>query len=281
MVNTISGNYVTVEGIKLHYLDVGSGQPVLLLHGWPTSSFLWRNIIGEIAQKNRAIALDLPGFGLSDKPLDASYSFRFYSKILDAFLNALNIEDIGLVVHDLGGPIGLYWACNNQTRIRKLALLNTIVYPEASWAVIAFVAACRIPLISSLLVSPWGLKMAMQIGISDSSKLTKEVVQGVQAPFQSKDARLALLKAGYGLNPKGFHEIAQKLPSLKVPVQIIYGESDYILPDVAQTMQRVQKDLPQAKIKVFKNCGHFLQEEHPKEIGLLLADFFGEDESKK
>ena len=70
-----TNNYVEVDGTRLHYLDAGSGDTVLLLHGWPTSSFLWRGVIGPIAERNRTIALDLPGFGKSDKPLDASYSF--------------------------------------------------------------------------------------------------------------------------------------------------------------------------------------------------------------
>lgn len=270
------GNFVTVESLRLHYLEVGSGDPVLLLHGWPTSSFLWRNIITEIGKKNRVIAIDLPGFGLSDKPTDISYSFRFYNRILDGFLQALKIDKLALAVHDLGGPVGLHWACNNPDRVTKLALLNTLVYPELSWAAVAFVVGCRLPLVSSFLSSQPGLKLAMRIGLSDSSFLTDEVVKAVQAPFQDAGSRQALLKAGYGLNPKGLQEIAEKLPNLKLPIQIIYGERDRILPDVAKTMKRVQKDLPQAKVEVLKDCGHFLQEERPKEIGSLLAKFFAE-----
>lgn len=277
MTQIILGKYVNIEGIKLHYLEEGSGKVVLLLHGWPTSSFLWRKVIGEIARKNRVIAIDLPGFGLSDKPLGASYSFRFYSKILDGFLAALKIEKLSLAIHDLGGPIGLYWVCNNLERVEKLAFLNTIIYPELSWAVVAFVMACKLPVVSSILASSWGLKMSMKIGISDSSRLTEEAIKGFQTPFQSQDAQQALLKAGYSLHPKGLEEIAQKLPSLKIPVQILYGDRDRILPDVAKTMQRLQKDLPQAKVKVLNNCGHFLQEERPEEVGQVLSSFFGTD----
>ena len=79
----IESRFVTVDSLCLHYLECGSGPPVLLLHGWPTSSFLWRNILPAIGATHRAIALDLPGFGQSDKPLDASYSFRFFERILE------------------------------------------------------------------------------------------------------------------------------------------------------------------------------------------------------
>jgi pimeloyl-ACP methyl ester carboxylesterase len=269
----ISSRYVDVEGIRLHYLEAGAGEPVLLLHGWPTSSFLYRNVIGKVAEQHRAIAPDLPGFGQSDKPLDASYSFRFHAKILDGLLAALNVDTTGLVVHDLGGPIGLYWACHRPERIRKLALLNTVVYPQASWAVVLFVVSCRVPGLRSLLTSPWGLKAAMRIGVSDRQRVTEEVVRGVQAPFTTWDARRALLKAGYGLHPKGFKEIEQRLPSLRVPVRVIYGERDWILPDVARTMRRVARDLPQAEVTALPDCGHFLQEERPDEIGRMLAEF--------
>lgn len=270
----VSGRFIEVEGLRLHYRSGGDGPPVLLLHGWPTSSFLWRHVMVEIAGGSRAIALDLPGFGLSDKPLDASYSFRFYDRVLNGFLDALEIEETGLAVHDLGGPLGLYWACRRPERLSRLALLNTLVYPDPSWAVIAFVAATRLPLARSWISSPKGLRWALRFGVADRSRLTAEALDNIASPFQSRDARRALLAAGHGLSPKGFVEIAEKLPKLQVPVRIVYGARDRILPDVAKTMGRVQRDLPQAETTVLDDCGHFLQEERPREIGEILADFF-------
>ncbi len=116
MRNGVTSNTVEVAGLNIHYLSAGEGEPVVLLHGWPTSSFLWRNVMVPIAASNRAIAPDLPGFGRSDKPLDAISSFRFHQKVLDGFLDALGIDTAGLAVHDLGGPIGLYWA---RRRLRR------------------------------------------------------------------------------------------------------------------------------------------------------------------
>lgn len=81
---TIESHYVEAAGLRLHYRSCGEGEPVLLLHGWPTSSYLWREVIPAIAAAgSRAIALDLPGFGASDKPLDASYSFHFFMRALE------------------------------------------------------------------------------------------------------------------------------------------------------------------------------------------------------
>lgn len=274
MDTTLKSQMIEVSGLNLHYLSAGEGEPVLLLHGWPTSSFLWRRVMPPIAEKNRVIALDLPGFGRSDKSLDATYSFRFFDRVLDDFLAALDIEAVSLAVHDLGGPIGLYWACRNRSRLRRLALLNTLVYPEVSWAVKLFVISVSFPLLRDVMTSPWGLKKALEIGVSDKKRLSDDAIDAIRAPFKTREDRRALAKAGCRLSPKGFVTIARRLPDLDCPVRIIYGEGDRILPDVAQTMARVKKDLPQTEVTSFADCGHFLQEERGEEIGRLLAEFF-------
>ena len=114
----------------------------------------------------------------------------------------------------------------------------------------------------------------MRLGLADESHLTDEVLAAVREPFQTADSRRALADAGIGLEPEGFVEIARLLPSLRIPVRVIYGAQDRILPDIADTMARVKKDLPQAEVTVLPDCGHFLQEEAGGEIGALLARFF-------
>lgn len=267
--------YVEVDGLRLHYLEQGSGELVLMLHGWPTSAYLWRNIIGAVGEGNRAIALDLPGFGRSEKPLDASYSFRFYDRALTGFMDALGIERSGLAVHDLGGPVGLHWAAQHPGRLTRLALLNTLVFARPSWAVIAFVASARIPGIRSWLTSPAGIRFAMRYGVHDKSRLSDEAIHAYQEPFESADARKVLRKAGTGLHPNGMKEIERWLPSIEVPVRILYGERDRILPDVAKTMRKVAERVPQSELSTLEDCGHFLQEERPEEIGAELSAFFG------
>jgi haloalkane dehalogenase len=271
---------VEVDGLTLAYRDVGSGPPVLLLHGWPTSSFLWRDVMTPIAAQNRVLALDLPGFGASDKPLDVTYGFEFFAHALDRFLAALEIEQIGLAVHDLGGPVGLHWAVHHPGRVTRLALLNTLVYPEFSEAVLQFIKACSTPELREFLTSPDGLAAAMALGLADESHLTEDVLAAVREPFDAPEARHALAAAGIGLEPEGFVEIARLLPSLTMPVRIVYGERDRILPDVAETMARVKADLPQAEVTALAGCGHFLQEEAPEEIGALLARFFARSDGQ-
>ncbi len=267
---------VDVGDLGLAYREQGSGPPVLLLHGWPTSSFLWRNVIPPIARANRVLALDLPGFGGSDKPAGATYTFEFFERAIDGFLAALDIEEVAIAGHDLGGPVVAHWVIGNPGRARSLALLNTLVYPEFSEAVFAFLKAASTPGIREQLTSPEGLDAAMRLGVADEAKVTDEVLAGVREPFGDEQSRQSLADAGIGLEPEGFNEIASALPSLEVPVRLIYGEQDRILPDIAETIARMKRDLPQAVVTALPDCGHFLQEEAPEEVGELLASFFAE-----
>jgi haloalkane dehalogenase len=277
-VGSAEGKFVEVDGLKLHYLETGSGEPVLMLHGWPTSSYLWRNIAGPVGEGgSRVIALDLPGYGRSDKPTDVSYSFRFYDRVLTGFLEAVGAESVGLAVHDVGGPIGLYWASQHPERVRKLALLNTLVFPRLSAAAVAFVAAARVPLIRSRLTSQGFIRFAMRFGVHDKSRLSDEAIAAYQEPFRTKEAQRALQKAATGLHPAGLREIERWLPSIEVPVQILYGEKDRILPDVKRTMRRVAELVPHAVVQTLPDCGHFLQEERPSEIAGTLSGFFARD----
>lgn len=275
---TISSNYLSVDDIKLHYLEAGDKdkETVLMLHGFPTSAYLWRNIMPKIAETHRVIAIDLPGYGKSDKPLSPSYSFNFYNKLLTEFLKQLNIQKVNLVMHDLGGPIGLLWAIKNREAVSSLVFLNTLVYSNFSWAVIAFTLALKMPLVKDWISSPKGITWAMRFGVQNKKRIVGELLANYQDPFIEKSDRKALLKSASNLSINAFKEIERELPKFTIPVGIIYGEKDRILPHVAKTMQRIKVDLPQTEIIALPNCGHFLQEDEPGKIGDLLSLFLNE-----
>lgn len=271
--DSISSKYVTVNDIKLHYLEAGENEVVVMLHGFPTSAYLWRNIMPKVAETHRAIALDLPGYGKSDKPLSPSYSFNFYNQLLTQFLAQINADKIHLVMHDLGGPVGLLWALKNQERIKSLVFLNTLVYSNFSGAVIAFTLALKLPLIKSWVSSPKGIAWAMRFGVANKNRIKGDLLNHYQTPFIKKSARQALLKSASNMSIKAFKEMEEKLSTFTVPIRAIYGENDRILPKVADTMRRIKADLPQTEITSLPDCGHFLQEDEPDKISLLLSEF--------
>jgi len=272
-----TSNYLGADSLRLHYLESSpttpSTQATLLLHGFPTSSHLYRNILPVLGETHRAIAPDLPGYGFSEKPLDAPYDYTFFADTLDAFLDALDIDDLNLCVHDLGGPVGLYWMLRHPGRVQKLIILNTLTYPETSWAVRLFLLAIKTPGVRDFLVSPKGLVGSMQFGVVNKSVLNRQVLIPYTAPFKTPAARKALIKAGSSLGTGGLSKIARDLPSYDTSVRLIYGEQDRILPDIKKTMTRLQQTFPEADLTALPHCGHFLQEDDPATVANLIADF--------
>jgi pimeloyl-ACP methyl ester carboxylesterase len=266
---------VEVGGRNLAYREAGEGPAVLLLHGWPTSSFLWRNVMPAIARERRVLALDLPGFGASDKPTDVTYSYGFFTDAVGGFLDALEIDDVALGLHDLGGPVGVRFALDNLERVRAVALTNTLLYPEDMTDMLnQFVEGLQTPGVRESFTSAEGLEAALRLGTSNESSASAETIAGMVEPFGSDDDRLALAKAGAELEDDVTATLARDLPDLKVPVRVVYGKGDRILESIEETVGRIQRDLPQAEVTGLDGLGHYLQEEDPERVGELLAEFF-------
>ncbi|MEX2367780.1 MAG: haloalkane dehalogenase [Pseudohongiellaceae bacterium] len=120
--------YIDVLGSSMHYVDEGQGSPVLFIHGNPTSSYLWRNVIPHVAGDYRAIAIDLIGMGKSDKP-DIDYTYLDHRRYVNAFIEALGLEDITFVIHDWGTVLGLDYAMNNEANTAGVAFMEALIPP--------------------------------------------------------------------------------------------------------------------------------------------------------
>lgn len=273
--------YVTVDGLRIHYREAGAGPVLLLLHGWPTHSGLYREMIPRLAAHRRVVAIDLPGAGRSDKPINVRYSFSFYESVLSGFLNAVGVDEdgpVGLVVHDLGGPVGLHWAASNPGRLSELAVLNTLVFPELHWTVKAFVAALSLPGLRGLATRPAAVRATLRFGVNDRSRITDEVARSYSDVYQTRQARRALQKAGSELSAKGFARLERLLAQVEAqhtPTALIYGARDRVLPDVARTMRRLQDRWPHASSTALPDVGHFLQEDAPERVNAALLAFVG------
>ena len=121
---------IAVAGTEIAYIDTGAGDPIVLLHGNPTSSYLWRNVIPHLAGLGRCLAPDLAGMGQSGKAPDGSYRFVDHARYLDGWFAALGLtQKIALVVHDWGSALGFYWACRNRAAVKGIAYMEAIVTP--------------------------------------------------------------------------------------------------------------------------------------------------------
>jgi pimeloyl-ACP methyl ester carboxylesterase len=274
IMTTAALDTVKVDGLEIGYRELGEGPPVLLVHGWPTSSHLWRNVMPPMAGGNRVIAVDLPGFGASDKPVDATYDFAFFERAVEGLLEALGVDEVGIAGHDLGGPVAVHWAIRNPDRVTGLALLNTLLFPPFAPEVLEFVTGLMTPGRREELTSRDGLGELMHLAFADASSVSDDLLDAITAPFPDDASRLALARAGVGLDLDGLAEIDRRFSELRMPLRVIYGEQDGVLPDVADTMARVKREHPDTEVTALPDCGHFLQEEAPERVGELLAEFF-------
>ncbi len=280
LADEISSNrlYLDDQGFNIHYLQTGNHadnkEVILLIHGWPTSSFLYRHMMMPLTQFHNVIAIDLPGFGQSDKDPNARYSFKYHSDIIDSLLCKLNIERVHLVVHDLGGPIGLWWAKQHSEKVASYVLLDTIVYDDFSWAVKLFVSMTLIPGIKNWFSRNGGIKFSMKLGVKNKHRINESVIKAYQAPFKSKEDRQSLLRTAHKLHLNGFKDVAKHMESIDKPLCMIYAENDVILPEIEETFSRLKKVHPSADLHAISECGHFLQEDRPEEVLKPMLVFY-------
>ena len=129
---TYPSHFADVLGSKMHYVEHGTGDPVLFLHGQPTWSYLWRNVMPEIEGRGRLIAVDLIGYGMSDKPA-IDYEMADHIHYLDAFIEQLNLKNITLVIHDWGSFFGFDYARRNPDNVKGIAFMEAVLFPVPSY----------------------------------------------------------------------------------------------------------------------------------------------------
>jgi haloalkane dehalogenase len=275
-------------GLRFHYLDEGVGQagcePVVMLHGNPTWSFYYRDLIRKLRDRHRVIAPDHIGCGWSDKPDDDRYEYSLRQRVddVEVLLDALVPEQkISLVLHDWGGMIGMAWAVRHPERVRRIVLLNTAAFllpeskklPSSLWWV-------RNTALAAFLVRRFN---AVSRGASwaccTRARLTKEVRDAYCAPYDSWENRIATLRfvqdipispgdRGYDL----VNEVACKLGLFaETPVLICWGDRDFVFDH--HFLAEWQRHLPHAEIHRFPDSGHYVLEDAKTEI-LPLVDRF-------
>jgi haloalkane dehalogenase len=271
-----------VEGVKLAYVDQGRGEPVVLLHGNPTWGYLYRKFIPPLARTNRVIVPDHMGFGRSDKPLDpARYRLARHIANLESLLLKQNIRNATLVMQDWGGPIGLGFAVRHPDRIKRLVIMNTWAWViPAGTRIHGLLEQFRQPGVGEALVQ--GLNLFVEgflpAGIHKKERVTAGLMRAYRAPFPEWNSRVGILAFPRDIvvgddhpSAPAMHEIAQKLPSLKVPVLLIWAMKDPAFPKAMIGLW--QKIYPHAQLHTLENAGHYLQEDEPEQIVGLIKEF--------
>lgn len=262
--------------VKLFYEEKGRGSPVLLVHGFGASTYTWRNIAPGLAENHRVIAVDLKGFGQSDKPFDERYSVFDQAELLKQLIIDNDLRDLTLVGHSYGGGVVLVLALDEDPRltgrISKLVLLDTIAYPQD---VPVFFRMLDTPLLSHVgvrMVPPSvQTRIALRIAYLDNSKIDDEEVEMYAAPLRTAAGKHAIIHSARQIIPEGLEELSQRYRSIAAPTLIAWCDHDRIVPlDVGLKLRRT---LPDAQLKIIEGCGHMPQEEQPEATLGLIQGF--------
>lgn len=253
---------------EMHYLDEGSGDPIVFVHGTPTWSFLWRQQIKSLSRAHRCIAPDHLGFGLSEKPAGFSYTPEAHAHNLEEFIEALGLKQITLVVHDFGGPIGLHYAVKRPENVKQLVILNTWMWSLEDEPKIVKTSKFLSGAIGRFLYTrlSFSAKLLLPKGYHKRKHLTKDVHQHYLKPLSSPASRLGTWFFAKSLHESGafFDSLWQQRDKLKgIPKLIVWGEKDSLLP--LSLLERWKQAFPEAKVVQVK-AGHFLQEEKGSEV---------------
>lgn len=267
------------DAVKLAVHEAGRGRPLILIHGLGASSYTWRKVIPELAKSRRVIAIDLKGFGQSDKPLDERYSIFDQARLIGDYITRHKLRGATLVGHSYGGGVALAVALNlldeRQSNIEKLILIDSVAYRQP---LPFFFRVLRTPIIGEIGLSivPPEVQMerALSIAYYESDKVSPETVNTYASALHSEGGRHALLHTIDSLDPKQADLVSQRYKELTFPTLVLWCEHDKIVP--LKYGKRLAFEMPNAKIDVIEDCGHIPHEEKPNETLKAINAFLAE-----
>ena len=279
-------HYEVIDGIRLHYVDEGSGPPILLVHGQPTWSYLYLKMIRPlVAAGYSCIAPDLMGFGLSDKPTDESaYTLGRHVELVTGLVEKLQLAGVTIVGQDWGGPVGLRYAIDHQDNVRSLVILNTLV--KITPVPLLFTFVFRNGGFSSFLVRRLDLfrKIIFRRGWPFRRPLEAGVMEQYKMPHPTAASRAGIaafpkMIPGNDRHPNAAYisQIDSVLRNWDVPVLVMFSDGDIAFKPTEG--QRIAEMVPDGRFQVVRNAGHYLQEDAGEEIAQRMVTFL-RDEAK-
>ncbi len=280
--------FATSGGARMHYLDEGPAdkelaQPLLMVHGNPTWSFYWRNLVLELRDEFRCVVPDHIGCGLSDKPQRYHYRLAQHIDNLADLIEKLNLQNVTLLAHDWGGAIGLGAALKLPARFARIVLFNTGAFPPMY--VPYRIAACRIPVVGKVAIRGFNLfaRAAISMATEKPERMTPEVQAGLLAPYDSWHNRIATWRFVKDIPFTRRHPTGQKLAEIESllwtladkPISLIWGMRDWCFD--TRCLQRFRKHWPTAEVHELADCGHYVIEDAHERIAPLVREFIKSD----
>lgn len=262
----------TIQGKNLVYYRSGKGEPLLLVHGITTYSFIWQTMVASLCAHFDVIAVDLLGCGDSDKPLDVPYSLKNHAALLAEFTTQLNLSKFHYVGHDLGGGIGQIFAVNHTDKLLDLTLVNSVAYDF--WPVQPIIAM-RTPIVRQFAMASldYGtFKLLVKRGVYHKNRVTPELMAAFSKPMNTRMGRKAFLHFAKCLNNEDLLSITKELHALSIPVLLVRGDADPYLK--AAIVEKLHAGIPHSRLVHIPTGSHFIQVDEPEQITTHLLNFF-------
>ncbi|MDX6658546.1 MAG: haloalkane dehalogenase [Solirubrobacteraceae bacterium] len=265
-------HYAEVDGMRLHYVDEGEGNPVWFMHGEPTWSYLWRKVMPPVRDAGfRCIAPDMPGFGRSDKPTDQDwYSYDAHTGAMGSLLEQLDLHDVTFVVHDWGGPVALRLAVEHPDRVARLVILDTGLFTGRQKMSDAWVA------FRDFVQRTEDLPIGFLVKGACARDMPHDVFSAYEAPFPTTASKagarafpLILPTSPDAPGAEAGQRVLDALPALDVPKLALWADKDPVL--TLDTGKRFAAAVGAPEPEVIEDASHFLQEDAGEEIGQRIA----------
>lgn len=268
------GEFVDVGGTRLYYYAAGSrgaGEPIVLIHGFPTSSHLWRDVVPLLPSGRRVVVVDLLGYGRSDRPMDRDLSIKGHADRVIALLDALRIQYAAIVGHDLGGGIAQYLAVRHPTRVERLCLIDSVGFDEWPTRQVKM-AKATLPLTRHL-PTTWilsALRSEMERGYSQEVRGARSIDIYIR-PFCSPEGRDVLVGHLEALDPEETVALSPRLGEIMAPTAVITGAHDPFL--ASHVARQLHEAIPHSTLDVIPDVRHFTPEESPDAISSIMEQW--------
>jgi len=252
----------------------GTGEPVLLVHGITTYSFIWQDVADVLERTHDVMTVDLAGCGRADMSLEVDHSLPAHAERLIAMLDELDIPQVHLVAHDVGGGIAQIMAVRYPERLIDMTLVNPIGYDY--WPVQP-ISLLRAPILRQLAIAILDrsvMAFLVRRGLHNSERVTDELMHQFMMPLRSREGRKAFLQFARSLDNNDLMSIVDSLRELPVPTLVVRGQGDVYLSGMI--CERLAQDIPKARLLSFEHAGHFIQLDIPVELATVIREFIQE-----
>lgn len=260
--------FIQVDGHTIHFKQQGQGDPIILVHGFAGSTYTWRHLIPLLESRHAVYALDLLGFGLSDKPADAAYDLASQADLVLGFMDALHLPTATLVGHSMGGVVAGYAAVKAPSRVRDLVLVAPGFYFKGAPDFLKYNIFPLDRLLARAFYSRPARAQSLSLVFYDKTMITDELVDRYLAPGKTPGAVEALARMLRTVAPRTYEGISTKI---NCPTLIVWGREDAAVP--VRDSERLRQEIENSRLVVFAQSGHMLQEEKPAELAALINEF--------